>query len=356
MRWVASLALIVVSLATGWPPRVDGARAHPPTAVTLPVADAPPLRRLDVLPCLMQKVVVSAPAAGAPADVKRVPSPPWSAGLLVAVTTTDPPPHDSRQAPLAPPVPLLPPAAPPAPLIPLQLGSTRFSLFTVNPQFTAQDVAITLSTPAHVTIQIWSQEHTRSVRALDLSVQPAGTVQADWNGRDEAGRLVAPGGYDYRITATDAAGARVRESATGLAITYRRMVISLSHQTLTAYDGNTMVLSTLVTTGNAALPTPVGAFPILARYHPFTFISPWPLTSPYYYPPSPVNYALLFDNRGYFVHDAPWRSAFGPGSNAALGTPGQNYTGTHGCVNVPFGAAQVLFDWATIGTIVQVVP
>ena len=24
---------------------------------------------------------------------------------------------------------------------------------------------------------------------------------------------------------------------------------------------------------------------------------------------------LLFDNRGYYVHDVPWRSRFGPGNN-----------------------------------------
>jgi lipoprotein-anchoring transpeptidase ErfK/SrfK len=39
-----------------------------------------------------------------------------------------------------------------------------------------------------------------------------------------------------------------------------------------------------------------------------------------------------------------------------LGTPGQNDTGTHGCVNVPLAAAAQLFTWATIGTVVQVVP
>ena len=100
----------------------------------------------------------------------------------------------------------------------------------------------------------------------------------------------------------------------------------------------------------------MGVFPILAKYSPFTFVSPWPPGSEYYYPPATANYALLFDNRGYYVHDAPWRSAFGPGTNTSVGTPGQNYTGTHGCVNVPLAAEAQLFNWATIGTVVQVVP
>jgi lipoprotein-anchoring transpeptidase ErfK/SrfK len=117
------------------------------------------------------------------------------------------------------------------------------------------------------------------------------------------------------------------------------------------------VLTTPVTTGNATeLPTPTGVFPILAKYHPFTFISPWPPGSLFYYPPSPVQYALLFDDRGYFVHDSPWRSVYGRGTNLQPGPPAGPYTGSHGCVNTPLAAMQQLFPWATIGTIVQVVP
>ena len=83
---------------------------------------------------------------------------------------------------------------------------------------------------------------------------------------------------------------------------------------------------------------------------------PWPKTSPFYYKPSKVAYAMLFREGGYFIHDAPWRSAFGPGTNAQTGTPGSNYTGTHGCINVPANVAQELFSWVRLGTVVQVVP
>jgi lipoprotein-anchoring transpeptidase ErfK/SrfK len=63
---------------------------------------------------------------------------------------------------------------------------------------------------------------------------------------------------------------------------------------------------------------------------------------------------MLFQSDGYFIHDAPWRSVFGPGSNSQLGTPGSNYTGTHGCINVPGNIAQELYAWAPIGTTVIV--
>jgi lipoprotein-anchoring transpeptidase ErfK/SrfK len=232
----------------------------------------------------------------------------------------------------------------------------RFSLFTVNPLFTVQRVSFTLSKPAHVWVRITPLGQVIPVRTMDLGTRPAGTVHISWNGRDNAGQLVPAGIYAYTMKAVTVRGKRQTETSAGVGITYKRIVVSLSQQRLTAYDGSTPVLATLVTTGNRALPTPLGIFPILAKYSPFTFISPWPYGSPYYYPPSVVNYALLFDNRGYYLHDAPWRSHFGPGSNATLGTPGQNYTGTHGCVNVPLAAEAQLFTWATIGTIVQVVP
>jgi lipoprotein-anchoring transpeptidase ErfK/SrfK len=177
----------------------------------------------------------------------------------------------------------------------------------------------------------------------------------EWDGRDDAGNPVPAGAYTYTISATNGTSEKQTETANDLGVTYKRIVVSLSQQRLTAYDDDsTKVLSTLVTTGNPALPTPVGVFPILAKYSPFTFMSSRPPGSKYYYPPAPVTYAMLFDNRGYFIHDAPWRHFFGPGSNAQTGNPGSSYTGSHGCVNVPVVASQKLFKWATVGTVVQV--
>jgi hypothetical protein len=249
----------------------------------------------------------------------------------------------------------VPPTKTATPIVPLQLGDARFSLFTINPRFTRQNVSFTLSTAAHVSVRIAAPGDIHHVRTMDLGQQPAGTVNLSWDGRDNAHRLVPEGSYTYTIVATAAHGQRQTESYNMLGVTYKRILISLSKQQLWAFDGFHYVLSSLVTTGNPALPTPTGNFPILGKYSPFTFVSPWPPGSKYYYAPSYTNYALLFDNRGYYVHDAPWRTDYGPGTNTTVGTPGQNYTGSHGCVNVPYAAEQQLFAWATIGTIVQVV-
>lgn len=133
----------------------------------------------------------------------------------------------------------------------------------------------------------------------------------------------------------------------------KRITINLRRERLRAWVGHQVVLSTLVTTGDSLLPTPRGYFTVYARYSPYTFISPWSRTSRFWYPPSRVSFAMEFA-RGYFIHDAPWRSVFGPGSNVS-DLPGTNYGGTHGCVNVPYWAARFLYYWAPNGTPVHIV-
>lgn len=132
------------------------------------------------------------------------------------------------------------------------------------------------------------------------------------------------------------------------------ILVSTENESMQWYQGSTEIGTSLVTTGNPQLPTVLGHFKIFAKFSPFTFISSDPPSSPDWYPPSPVSYAMEFQSAGYFIHDAPWRSVYGPGSNGP-GQPGTNYGGTHGCVNVPFDVAAFLYGWAPIGTPVVVV-
>lgn len=135
----------------------------------------------------------------------------------------------------------------------------------------------------------------------------------------------------------------------------KRISISLSRERLRAWDGQRLVLSSPVTTGNAILRTPTGHFVVFAKRSPYTFISPWPKGSSKWYPTSQVSFALEFLGGGYFIHDAPWRGVYGRGSNTS-GPPGTSYGGTHGCVNVPYNVARFLYFWAPIGTRVHIVP
>ncbi|GHO45587.1 L,D-transpeptidase [Ktedonospora formicarum] len=141
------------------------------------------------------------------------------------------------------------------------------------------------------------------------------------------------------------------------ASTGKEIVISLSDQMLYAFEDGDEVYETYVTTGQPALPTPTGSFSIFRKQSPMTFYSPWGKNSPYYFPPTNVSYAMEFAGGGYYIHDAPWRGEFGPGTNSAHveEDSGKEMTGSHGCVNTPVDDAAWLYDWAPIGTPVKVV-
>jgi lipoprotein-anchoring transpeptidase ErfK/SrfK len=136
----------------------------------------------------------------------------------------------------------------------------------------------------------------------------------------------------------------------------KMIVVSTETQYATMYQNGTQVYRTVVTTGGPELPTDHGVFHIYMKAPNFTFHSPWPMGSPYYYPPSFVQYWMPFYG-GEGLHDASWRSNFGPGSNLQptnLGT-GNYILGTHGCVNMPTDAAAWTWNWAPVGTTVVVV-
>lgn len=134
------------------------------------------------------------------------------------------------------------------------------------------------------------------------------------------------------------------------------VLVSLSQQWLWAFSNRQLVFATPVTTGRPELPTPTGIFDIYQKVENTMFYSPWPPGSPFYYSPEHVNYAMLFLTGGFYLHDAPWRSDFGPGSNVPhTGPGGQAETGSHGCVEVPTSAGAWLYAWAPYGTTVDIV-
>jgi len=83
------------------------------------------------------------------------------------------------------------------------------------------------------------------------------------------------------------------------------IVVSVATQSLTAYENGRVVATTVVATGRPALPTLTGTFHIKAKYTPYQFGSPWLKSSPYWYASAWVKYAMLYDDGGYFIHDAP---------------------------------------------------
>lgn len=134
------------------------------------------------------------------------------------------------------------------------------------------------------------------------------------------------------------------------------ILISRSQQWLWAYQNGKLLFATPVATGQPDLPTPLGTFHIMRKESNTMFYSPWPKSSPYYYAPLHIDYALLFRAGGFYIHDAPWRYDFGPGANFAHSLPdGAPETGSHGCVDVPVQAGAWLYAWAGTGTRIVIV-
>jgi len=133
------------------------------------------------------------------------------------------------------------------------------------------------------------------------------------------------------------------------------ILVSIDQQWLWAYQDRQLVFNTPVTTGRPELPTPDGTYAVFNKLSNVTFISAWPPGSPYYYAPEHVNYALYFLFDGYFLHDAPWRPVFGPGTELPHTNPdGTVVTGSHGCVEMPTSAGAWIYNWANIGATIDI--
>lgn len=140
-------------------------------------------------------------------------------------------------------------------------------------------------------------------------------------------------------------------SATG-----KLILVSIAKQWLWAYQDGKLVFNTPVTTAMPGLITPVGTWHIFNHLHPTTFYSPWPPGSPYWYPPTHINYAMGWHSGGFFLHDSYWRSVYGPGTNVWHHDPVDGWmSGTHGCITAPLKAIIWLYYWAPNGTTLKVV-
>jgi len=108
-----------------------------------------------------------------------------------------------------------------------------------------------------------------------------------------------------------------------------------------------------VTTGRVELPSLPGVWSVQNRQSPTIFVSTDPPDSPYWYPPTPIQYAIEYHWGGYYVHDAWWRSQFGPDTQFPhddQASPGFSTNGSHGCINMPPGDAAWVYantDWNT---------
>ncbi|HEV2126906.1 MAG TPA: L,D-transpeptidase [Chloroflexota bacterium] len=144
--------------------------------------------------------------------------------------------------------------------------------------------------------------------------------------------------------------------APGSALSGEHVLVSVGRQWWYAYEAGVLQYDGPVTTGRPELYTPLGRYTIMSRHSPYTFVSPWSRSSPFWYETATSSYAMQITGNGIFLHDAPWRPYNGPGTNVPHVDPdGVWRTGSHGCINMPLAAASWLYRWAPVGTRVDVV-
>jgi lipoprotein-anchoring transpeptidase ErfK/SrfK len=109
--------------------------------------------------------------------------------------------------------------------------------------------------------------------------------------------------------------------------------VDLSTQTVHAYEGNQIVRSFIVSTGKSSTPTVTGTYPIWIKLRYDDMRGPG-------YHLRDVSYVMYF-YRGYGLPGTYWHNNFGTPMSA-------------GCVNLTIDEAGWLYEFASVGTIVNV--
>ncbi len=109
--------------------------------------------------------------------------------------------------------------------------------------------------------------------------------------------------------------------------------VDLSQQRVYAYEGDTVVNSFVVSTGTWQTPTVTGKYKVWIK------VRSQAMSGPGYYLPD-VPYVMYF-YKGYGLHGTYWHNNFG--------TPM-----SHGCVNLTISDAEWLYNFSSVGTVVNV--
>lgn len=123
----------------------------------------------------------------------------------------------------------------------------------------------------------------------------------------------------------------------------KRIEIDLREQRLRAYEEDEVVYDFTCSTGMTGTPTLAGRFQILFK-EPDAYAQRWSLEMPYFM-------AIYYDGPGFAngIHELPisaggqrlWASVLG-------------YPASYGCIILDVGDAEMLYDWAPVGTLVRI--
>ena len=121
----------------------------------------------------------------------------------------------------------------------------------------------------------------------------------------------------------------------------KKIVIDLSEQKLYLYENGEAVIDYLVSTGKPGMWTPTGEFQIHNKNK-----RAWSNMASLWMP----FWMMIEPNKGIGIHELPeWPSGYKEGSDH-LGQPV-----SHGCIRLGVGAAEKVYNWAEIGTKVEII-
>jgi len=131
------------------------------------------------------------------------------------------------------------------------------------------------------------------------------------------------------------------------------IVVSLEEQAMRVYQNGKLVNAFLVTTGRPDRPSLPGTWWVEGKQSPTVFKANVPQSSPYWYPDTPINYAVQYHSNGYFIHDSWWRADYGPGTQFPhQDASGDIYSaqGSHGCINMAKDDAAWVYGFVELYT------
>jgi hypothetical protein len=134
-----------------------------------------------------------------------------------------------------------------------------------------------------------------------------------------------------------------------LGVTSGKVIVTSTYNgALRVYDNGKLVREIPVVSGMPEKPTPPGFTTITNRQSPAVFNSfTTDKTSPFYYPATPIHYAMMYHFGEYYYHDSWWRADddYGPGKQYPHYAPAASNEGTHGCINMSLDETAWLWNF-----------
>lgn len=189
------------------------------------------------------------------------------------------------------------------------------------------------------------QEIVQGFNPLGEGVMSVPWGDADHDGLDDRGELLfgtdplnPDTDGDGRLDGAEVAAAFSPTSTLPIALA-KTIVIDVGRQNLERRVMGITISSTPISSGKSATPTPLGDYKVLNKN-----LRAWSSLAKLWMP-----YWMHFSGRGHGIHELPeWPGGKKEGANH-LGHPV-----SHGCVRLGIGPAKELFEWAPLGTPVQV--